>query len=587
MAYGKNNVRNVGKAGTDPQLWAMAGLLGLLVATVATIRLGVAASNAVDGVPGQVPGNPIAVAVGVAKGDIAWTPVATAAAVGLWIVLGLAIFAVLWVRTSTPRARVDEAAKHLASRRDIDSMSRAAAEKLARKWLPEDMAASHPGLRMGRIPRTKKGLWSSWEDLYLIIFGPRMGKTTTQVIPAIVDAPGPVLTTSNKRDIIDDTIGVTRARGQVWAFDPQRIAAGFDQRPWFYDPLSLIRRSPDMMDSAAMELADIFRCAARGENEGGDAFFSDGGRDLLSRLLLAAALDRRSIGDVFIWANDDSDRTPVGILARYPEWGQQAAALKGTYNITEKTRSGLFSQAAQMAAPLGRREALKWVTPTPGAAEFVPEDFVRSAHDTVYVLSKEGADNAAALTTALTAAVMKAAEEYGEANGGRLPVPLVAPLDEAANVVRWPQLPRLYSHYGSRSIILMTILQSYAQGVSVWGEEGMEALWSASAVLMYGGGVRDDRMLHKLEALIGDYEESTRSVSRSADGRSTSDSVREKKILTVAELASVEAGRALVFASKRRPIVAQLEPWWERSWPREIKAGLGAQPAPVVEEERR
>ena len=132
----------------------------------------------------------------------------------------------------------------------------------------------------------------------------------------------------------------------------------------------------------------------------------------------------------------------------------------------------------------------------------------------------------------------------------------------------------------------MTILQSYAQGVSVWGEEGMEALWSASAILMYGGGVRDERMLQKLEALIGDAEEQTRSVSRSADGRSVSQSVREKKILTVAELASLEAGRAVVFASKRRPIIAQLEPWWERSWPREIKERLGAD-ASVVEEEAR
>lgn len=586
MRAGKDNVRSVRQGGTDPQLWAMAGLLGIVVATVGTIRLGLAAQAAVTGQDQVIPGNPITAAVQVIRGELQWTSVATAAAIGLWVVIGAGVFVVLWVRTAKPKARVDAAAKWMAPRRDIESMSRAAAEKSAEKWLPAGMAQTHPGLRLGRVPRTSKGLWSSWEDLYLIIFGPRMGKTTTQVIPAIVDAPGPVITTSNKRDIIDDTIGVTAARGQVWAFDPQRIAAGFEQRPWYYDPLSLIRRDPAVMDSASMELADIFRSAARGEDSGGDAFFSDGGRDLLSRLLLAAALDGRPIGEVFRWANDDSDRTPVGILARFPEWEQQAAALKGTYNITEKTRSGLFSQAAQMAAPLGRREALKWVTPTVGASEFVPEDFVRSAHDTLYVLSKEGADNAAALTTALTAAVMKAAEEYGEANGGRLPVPLVAPLDEAANVVRWPQLPRLYSHYGSRSIILMTILQSYAQGVSVWGEEGMEALWSASAILMYGGGVRDERMLQKLEALIGDAEEQTRSVSRSADGRSVSQSVREKKILTVAELASLEAGRAVVFASKRRPIIAQLEPWWERSWPREIKERLGAD-APVVEEEAR
>ena len=45
-------------------------------------------------------------------------------------------------------------------------------------------------------------------------------------------------------------------------------------------------------------------------------------------------------------------------------------------------------------------------------------------------------------------------------------------LDEAANVCRWRDLPNLYSHYGSRGIILMTILQSWSQGVEVWVSPG-------------------------------------------------------------------------------------------------------------------
>ena len=61
-------------------------------------------------------------------------------------------------------------------------------------------------------------------------------------------------------------------------------------------------------------------------------------------------------------------------------------------------------------------------------------------------------------------------------------------LDEAANVCRWKELPNLYSHYGSRGIVLMTILQSWSQGVDVWGQSGMRKLWSAANVAVYGGG---------------------------------------------------------------------------------------------------
>ena len=573
---GRMNARDAGKKPRNPQT-----ILGLSLLTLSTLLLVVIhtsfwVSHTLTGTPESLAKNPFQTIGKLIGGDIVWTTTAIATSIVLTLVVLAAVVLMLWlfIKRGSP-VPVDAAAKQLAAKKDISSLSKAAATTKAKQWLSPQLATTHPGLRLGKIPKTKVGLYSTWEDLYLIIFGPRMGKTTSQVIPAIVDAPGPVLTTSNKRDIIDDTIGVTATRGEVYAFDPQRIAVGFEQQLWFFDPLDIIRRDPLTMDAAATELADIFKCASREENSTGDSFFVDGGRDLLGRLFLAATVSNQPITDVYRWVNSQDDRTPVGLLRASGEWDMQAEALESTYNITERTRSGIFSQAVQMAAPLGRKEAAKWVTPSAGSRRFSPEDFVRSAHDTLYVLSKEGADNAAALTTALTAAVMKAAETYGEENGGRLPIPLVAPLDEAANVVRWPQLPKLYSHYGSRSIILMTILQSYAQGVGVWGEEGMESLWSSAAILMYGGGVRDEKMLSKLEALIGDYEKWETSVSNSTDSYSVSKQTREKKILTVAELASLGDNRAVVFAAKRRPVIAELEPFWTRTyWPDDIKAGL-------------
>jgi len=46
--------------------------------------------------------------------------------------------------------------------------------------------------------------------------------------------------------------------------------------------------------------------------------------------------------------------------------------------------------------------------------------------------------------TALTVAICEAAEERAKVSpGGRLPIPLVVVLDEAANVCRWRELPNL------------------------------------------------------------------------------------------------------------------------------------------------
>ena len=71
---------------------------------------------------------------------------------------------------------------------------------------------------------------------------------------------------------------------------------------------------------------------------------------------------------------------------------------------------------------------------------------------TLYSLSKEGVGSAGALTGALTTTFLTEAERRGQVSpAGRVPVPVVAVLDEVANVCRWRDLPDKYSHYGSRA----------------------------------------------------------------------------------------------------------------------------------------
>ena len=62
------------------------------------------------------------------------------------------------------------------------------------------------------------------------------------------------------------------------------------------------------------------------------------------------------------------------------------------------------------------------------------------------------------------------------------PPGLLGVLAEAAIVCRRRELPNLYSHYDSRAIALIAVLQSWSQGVEVRGAAGMKKLWSASNV---------------------------------------------------------------------------------------------------------
>ncbi|WP_328520575.1 type IV secretory system conjugative DNA transfer family protein [Kribbella sp. NBC_00359] len=192
----------------------------------------------------------------------------------------------------------------------------------------------------------------------------------------------------------------------------------------------------------------------------------------------------------------------------------------------------------------------------------------------LYGLSREGAGNAGPLVTALTAAVKAGGDYATTCPGDLLPVPMIGVLDEAANVCRWKDLPDLYSHYGSRGIVLVTILQSWAQGVGCWGERGMEKLWSAANRRIYGGGVDDATFLDRLSKLIGDRELLRSSTSTSKQGTSVNRQLQREQILDIAELAALPAGRAIVFSSGARATLIRSIPWMERPYADRVRASL-------------
>jgi type IV secretory pathway TraG/TraD family ATPase VirD4 len=185
--------------------------------------------------------------------------------------------------------------------------------------------------------------------------------------------------------------------------------------------------------------------------------------------------------------------------------------------------------------------------------------------------------SAGPLVTAMCAAVADAGEREGTRHGGRMPVPLTIILDEAANIVKWADLPKQYSHFGSRGIVVMTILQSWAQGVRCWGADGMTALWSAANIKVLGAGLDDAGFLRDRSELIGPHYEHSTSVSRGKGGRSTSTSRTSETTLHASDLASLPKGRIVVFVSGHRPTLAQAVPWMARPYAKAIHKTLNAQ----------
>lgn len=415
------------------------------------------------------------------------------------------------------------------------------------------------GVPLGRMVRSGGiELASSFEYVRVAIMGPRAGKTSGVVVRELMETKGPAIVTSNKRDVVDTTRGPRSERGLVRVQDIQQIVR--EKPSWWWNPLSFVH---DV--ETAERLTAILEASNTPKDARGDAYFPVAGRQYLSSLLLAAALGDRPMSTVLSWVNKPSNREPLGILKEHGFDGAYTT-LEGFIELTGKQRDGVTGTAAPWVGFLRNPNYLAWIEPT-GPDDQRPQlnvdEFVASKADTLYLVSKEGAGSGRAITAALTMAILDAADRLGSfSKGGRLPRPLMACLDEAANVVRWPELPDLYSHYGSRGIILSVFLQSWTQGVEAWGEGGMKKMWSAANVQMVGKGVGEAAFLRELQELIGTRDVKSRSLSSGKGGRSSSWSIRKDNIFEISELRALPKMRALVFSTGAPATYVKLEPWW-------------------------
>ena len=425
------------------------------------------------------------------------------------------------------------------------------------------------GLRLGRLGR--HDLFAAEEDVLLHIAGPRSNKTSALVVPAVLSAPGPLIATSNKVDLHILTCGLRAQVGRVFIFDPQHIA-GVAQT-WWWNPLAAIR---DVSD--AHHLVAHFSHTVGAGHERADPYFTKGAERLLAQLCLAAAVSGHHLRDVQHWLATRSD-TPVQLLR---DAGQHrvATALLGTLEAPPDQRGGLYETALTAIACLESEAVLRYVTPPatwqPGPRvgridEFDPWQFLTgyyldphgrpAPHDSLYLLTREGAGSAAPVVAALVDHLLRTTATAATACGGRVDPPVRAVLDEAANICPIRNLPDLYSYFGSMSIQVLSFLQSYQQGVHIWGRAGMDKLWSAATVKLIGAGVHDPAFCEDLSRLVGDHDITTWTHQHGRHGH-TSTATRPQRILSAADIARLTKTQAVLLSAGRKAGLIRLLPWY-------------------------
>jgi type IV secretory pathway TraG/TraD family ATPase VirD4 len=448
----------------------------------------------------------------------------------------------------------------LASRRQVRETAgqKALLAKAAvlRPSLSEPQAADI-GFRLGRSRGTV--CWSCVRDSTVLLGPPGAGKGLHLVIPMVLDAPGPVVTTSTRPDNLAVTLVARARRGPVAVFDPQGLASGVPSAAR-WSPVRGCERPRTAMVRALALVGD----ASRGTENA--TFWAQQTVQATRCLLHAAALADRPALDLYRWSLAPANaKDAVDILrddARAAlSWGR---ALDAIISAERRTRDSVWAMVSNTFAALADPTVLEAVSPGP-ADGLDPESFLRR-DGTVFLLgTASGASPTSGLVAALIEDIVDAARRLAAASpGARLDPPLTLALDEAANYPL-PSLSSLMSEGGGTGICTAVVLQSLAQARDRWGRDAAQAIWDAATIKVVLGGQANADDLEDLSRLLGDVEVKEASESWGRGGeRAFSVTSRQRPVLEPSRLRTLPFGIGVLLLRSTPPVLLDLEPWTAR-----------------------
>ncbi|MDQ2725650.1 MAG: type IV secretory system conjugative DNA transfer family protein, partial [Actinomycetota bacterium] len=396
------------------------------------------------------------------------------------------------------------------------------------------------------------------QQAVLVLGPPRSGKTTTLVVPNVLAAPGPVITTSTKPEVMIATAAArSLTGGRCWLFDP----SGTTPAPPGVTP---IRWSPvaacGQWDEALLTARAMVGAARPGPRLGDAGHWLERAEAVLAPLLHAAALGRHSMGDVVGWVlRHDLDTAAELLAARGAAMAADVLAGLGATHAREL--SGILSTTAGVLGAYRSTSALA----VADGANFDPRGLALST-DTVYLCAPAREQD---LLAPITVAFIEAARAgaYRAGRNGPPVTPLTLVLDEAANIAPLPGLPSLVSEGGGQGVLTVACLQDLSQARERWGPaaDGFVSLFGTKIVLP---GIGELATLELVSRLGGEIDVPTRSVSRTPwwalrSGPTETWSTQRQRRLPVDAVHQQPPRSALVLQGPASPVRVSLRAWWE------------------------
>jgi type IV secretion system protein VirD4 len=407
------------------------------------------------------------------------------------------------------------------------------------------------------------------ESAVMVLGPPRSGKTSAVMIPAVISALGPVVSTSTKPEVMRASIGVRSEVGQAWLFDPAgseaRLPEGVRRLSW--SPVA----AAGSWDQALVTARAMSAAARAGAGTTNENHWSERSAALLAPLLHAASLTDRPISALLSWVLRQ-ELGPARSILVDADSEIAADVLAGIEATDARERSSIFSATAGVLAAYNA-DAVRESAARPN---FDPARFAAST-DTIYITAPEQRQELCApLIVGLLEQVRHAVYRQATAEVADGPQMLWA-LDEVANIAPIHDLSALVSQAGGQGLQVVVGLQDLSQARSRWGAEVAEGFMSLFQTRLVLSGIGDPRTLESISVALGEYD---RRVVSQTLGTSESDKWRDphhysesvsyqtqrQRVLTPGEVAKLPPGRGLLLCGAEWRLIGltrwfECEPW--------------------------
>lgn len=387
-----------------------------------------------------------------------------------------------------------------------------------------------------------------------VVFGPNgSGKTTSLIVPNVLDWTGPVVMTTAKPQDLEPICTARARRGPVWVVAPGG-APGHECTGW-----SPIAAATD--DEAADRVAEWLVESSGMTSDPRSRPWNAQARKYLKGLLLAAHLVDASLRQWCDWlyAGERACDQLEDIL-RTHDHHATAQEYASTFQIHDEGKGSVLFTAMGLADTYSRPGVVAAVAQGGLDVERLLEE---SGTLCIVTPSGEG-DRFAPYFTALVTAVIHAAETRAAQAGGPLTPRLLLALDEAGNVFRYPRLPQLLTTSRGNGIQLLLIYHDLAQIEHLYGgREVARTVLSNAKLRLLLPGVGDLDTLRYWSDLLGRTRTQTHGEIFGADGhRSRSRNEHVDDLAPLHVLQQLPDGHAVLVYQNLPPTRVRLLPWY-------------------------